>query len=81
MHHYEMHHKNGNGTIAPLSRSWSASAAERGRPKMPQAKGPIMTKLALYVPLQAKPGKESELVNFLKSALPLVNDEPGTVTW
>ena len=40
-----------------------------------------MTKLALYVPLQAKPGKEADVAKFLKSALPLVNDEPGTVTW
>ena len=40
-----------------------------------------MTKFALYVPLQAKSGKESELANFLRSALPLVNAEPGTVSW
>ena len=40
-----------------------------------------MTKRALYVPLHAKPGKEADVVKFLKSALPLVNDEPGTVTW
>jgi quinol monooxygenase YgiN len=40
-----------------------------------------MTKLALYVPLHAKPGKEADVAKFLKSALPLVNDEPGTVTW
>ena len=40
-----------------------------------------MTKFALYVPLQAKPGKEAEVSEFLKSALPLVNKEPGTVSW
>jgi quinol monooxygenase YgiN len=40
-----------------------------------------MTKYALYVPLQAKPGKEKEVADFLRSALPLVNAEPGTVTW
>src|SRR4030081_2463286 len=40
-----------------------------------------MSKLALYVPLEAKPGKEKEVAEFLKSALPLVNAEPGTVTW
>jgi quinol monooxygenase YgiN len=40
-----------------------------------------MSKFALYVPLEAKPGKEKEVANFLKSALPLVEDEPGTVTW
>jgi quinol monooxygenase YgiN len=40
-----------------------------------------MSKLALYVPLEAKPGKEKEVADFLKSALPLVEDEPGTITW
>jgi quinol monooxygenase YgiN len=40
-----------------------------------------MSKVALYVPLEAKPGKEKELAEFLKSAVPLVNAEPGTVSW
>jgi quinol monooxygenase YgiN len=40
-----------------------------------------MSKLALYVPLEAKPGKETEVAEFLKSALPLVEAEQGTVTW
>jgi quinol monooxygenase YgiN len=40
-----------------------------------------MTKLALYVPLQAKPGKEKEVVDFLRSAVPLVNAERGTIAW
>ena len=40
-----------------------------------------MTKFALYVPLEAKPGKEKEVADFLRSALPLVNDEPGTISW
>src|SRR3954447_25963039 len=40
-----------------------------------------MSKLALYVPLEAKPGKEKEVAEFLKSAVPLVDAEPGTVTW
>ena len=39
-----------------------------------------MSKVALYVPLEAKPGKEKELADFLKSAVPLVNAEPGTVS-
>jgi quinol monooxygenase YgiN len=42
---------------------------------------PPMTKFALYVPLQAKPGKEKEVADFLRSAVPLVNAEPGTITW
>ena len=40
-----------------------------------------MSKVALYVPLQAKPGKEQEVADFLCSALPFVNAEPGTLSW
>src|ERR1700745_1000857 len=40
-----------------------------------------MAKYALYVPLQAKPGKEQEVADFLRSAVPLVNAEPGTISW
>jgi quinol monooxygenase YgiN len=40
-----------------------------------------MSKVALYVPLEAKPGKEKEVAEFLRSALPLVVAEAGTVTW
>ena len=40
-----------------------------------------MSKVALYVPLEAKPGKENEVAEFLKSALPLVDAEPGTASW
>ena len=40
-----------------------------------------MTRYALYVPLQAKPGKEKDVADFLRSAMPLVNDEPGTISW
>ncbi len=40
-----------------------------------------MTKYALYVPLKAKPGKEKDVADFLQSALPLVEAEPGTVSW
>jgi quinol monooxygenase YgiN len=40
-----------------------------------------MTKLALYVALEAKPEKEAELAEFLKSALPLVEAEPATTAW
>jgi quinol monooxygenase YgiN len=35
-----------------------------------------MTKYALFVHLEAKPGKEQEVAAFLSSALPLVNQEP-----
>jgi len=40
-----------------------------------------MDKLALWVELRAKPGKENEVAEFLKSALPLVEAEPDTRTW
>ena len=40
-----------------------------------------MSKYALYVPLDAKPGKEKEVADFLRSAVPLVNAEPGTASW
>src|SRR5215467_4982114 len=40
-----------------------------------------MSKFALYVPLEAKPGKEKELADFLKSAAPMVDAEAGTVSW
>jgi len=40
-----------------------------------------MTKFALYVPLEAKAGKEEDVAAFLQSALPLVNEESGTIAW
>jgi quinol monooxygenase YgiN len=41
----------------------------------------VMTKYALYVPLEATPGKEKEVADFLRSAVPLVNAEAGTISW
>ena len=40
-----------------------------------------MVKLALYVRLEAKPGKEKEVEEFLLGGLPLVEAEPGTIAW
>ena len=40
-----------------------------------------MPTLALYAHLKAKPGKAADLEAFLKSALPLAEKEPGTLTW
>ena len=40
-----------------------------------------MSKLAIWAQLEAKPGKEKELEAFLKSAQPLAEREPGTVSW
>lgn len=40
-----------------------------------------MVKVALFVRLEAKPGKEHEVEAFLKSGLSIVQEEPGTVAW
>jgi quinol monooxygenase YgiN len=40
-----------------------------------------MTRVAIYVELKAKSGKESELASFLKSAQSLAAAETGTVSW
>lgn len=38
-------------------------------------------KVALLVRLEAKPGKEKEVADFLRSGLALVQEEPDTITW
>lgn len=38
-------------------------------------------KVAIYAHLEAKPGKEAEVEAFLKSALPLAQQEAGTTSW
>ena len=40
-----------------------------------------MEKFAILARLEAKPGKEKELSDFIKSALPLAEQEPDTVRW
>lgn len=40
-----------------------------------------MVKFSLLVRLEAKAGKEQELAEFVKSALPLALAETGTVNW
>jgi quinol monooxygenase YgiN len=40
-----------------------------------------MVKVALWVRLEAKPGKETEVENFLRDGLTLVQQEPGTTVW
>ena len=40
-----------------------------------------MVTVALLVRLEAKPGKEANVESFLKSGLPLVEDEPDTTAW
>ena len=40
-----------------------------------------MVNVALYVPLEAKPGKEAELEQFLRDGQALAEQEPGTTAW
>jgi quinol monooxygenase YgiN len=40
-----------------------------------------MVAKALFVRLEAKPGKEEEVASFLKSGLAVVQQEPATVAW
>ena len=40
-----------------------------------------MLSRGLFVRLEAKPGKESEVESFLKSGLAVVQDEPDTTAW
>jgi quinol monooxygenase YgiN len=40
-----------------------------------------MVKVALFVRLEAKAGKEKEVEDFLRAGLPLVEAEPQTTAW
>jgi hypothetical protein len=40
-----------------------------------------MVTVALYVRLDAKPGKEKEVESFLKGGLAIVQEEPATTAW
>jgi quinol monooxygenase YgiN len=40
-----------------------------------------MTTKALFVKLEAKPGKENEVAKFLRDAQGLVQQEPATTAW
>lgn len=40
-----------------------------------------MVNVGLLATLNAKPGKEQELADFLASALPLAENEPDTTAW
>ena len=40
-----------------------------------------MVKFALLARLEAKPGKEETVAEFLKGALPLAEDEKETISW
>jgi quinol monooxygenase YgiN len=40
-----------------------------------------MVKVALLVHMEAKPGKEAEVEEFLMGGLPIVQGEPATTAW
>jgi hypothetical protein len=40
-----------------------------------------LVKVALFVRLEAKPGKEADVENFLRSGQSMVQDEPATTAW
>lgn len=40
-----------------------------------------MARFALFVPLEAKPGKEEDLAAFLKQGEAMSRDETGTISW
>ena len=40
-----------------------------------------IVKVALWVRLEAKPGKEADVESFLTNGLSIVQDEPATTTW
>lgn len=40
-----------------------------------------MAEFALFVTLEAKPGKEAEVEEFLRNGRTIVENEPGTVAW
>ena len=40
-----------------------------------------MIKVALFVRLEAKPGKEAAVESFLRGGLPIVEEEPATIAW
>ncbi len=40
-----------------------------------------MVTTGLYVRLEAQPGKEQDVADFLRDALPIVRSEPATTAW
>ena len=40
-----------------------------------------MVTVGLFVRLEAKPGREADVAEFLRTGLPLVQDEPATTVW
>ena len=70
-------------TLCVITRGSSTTSAEAAHPKTNSRNNKTMNPVtvALLVKLEAKPGKEGEIEAFLRSALPLVQEEPATIAW
>jgi quinol monooxygenase YgiN len=66
----------GMGSFSPGSRSFFNACG-----RVALERRAIMVKVALWVRLEAKPGKENEVESFLHSGLPIVQEEPATIAW
>ena len=63
--------------IAAIGTAAAVSSASFAQPGGSSQKANV----ALFVRLEAKPGKETEVAEFLKSGLPLAEAEPATIAW
>ena len=66
-------------SFSPLA--WVHADAQTAHLSTVQPKEFTMVKLALFVRLEAKPGKEAAVADFLAGALPLANAEARTTAW
>jgi quinol monooxygenase YgiN len=64
-----------------LGFSWRISRRDTRIAPHKNSRRAEMVKTALWVKLDAKPGKEKEVADFLKSGLAIVNQEPATTAW
>lgn len=65
--------------LATLGTAAAVSSASRAFAQA--SANPQKVSTALFVRLEAKPGKEAEVAEFLKSGLPLAEAEPATIAW
>lgn len=75
--------------IAQMTPSTRSACRARRSSSVPSNRWPgghrkelvMMSTVGLFVSLEAKPGKEREVADFLQSGLSIVQDEPATLTW
>src|SRR5438874_11318331 len=60
--------------------NWNDDTISTARQQNSQRRSPMTTK-ALFVRLEAKPGKENEVAKFLRDGRGLVQQEPATTAW